>query len=133
MCPVVETQLAETQFAESEVQFAEFFRQTGQSRDNLPNSANWVSANCPKFRGICPICRNPACRNPICRIRGTVCRVFFDKLGKVGTICRIRLTGFQQTVLYSVPGVAGVTLYPFFVWPFFLLAICTFVSIGGCL
>ena len=47
MCPVVETQLAETQFAESEVQFAEFFRQTGQSRDNLPNSANWVSATIP--------------------------------------------------------------------------------------
>ena len=34
---------SDAHFAEKKV------RQNGQGRDTLPNSAKWVSANCPKF------------------------------------------------------------------------------------
>ena len=99
--PFAETQFAVTKFAESVRQFADFFRQTGQGRNSLPNSANWVSANCPIFRIFAQFAETQFAETQFADSEGQFAELFFGELVKVGTVCRIRQTGFRQTVPHS--------------------------------
>ena len=83
-----------------------FFRQTGLGRDNLPNSANWVSGNCP-YSGVyaqfaeTQFAETQFGEPQFAESEGQFAEFFFVKLGKVVTICRIRQTGFRRIVRYS--------------------------------